>query len=85
VNRERVIEQLPETHAAALRLRGRGFDDEAIAAALSLPPEAVPELLRMADQKLAALVADSSSGPARQAAASPARAAEDSDARGESG
>ncbi len=59
MNRERAIDQLPETHAAAIMLRGRGFDDDAIAAALSLPPEAVPELLRIADAKLAALGADS--------------------------
>jgi len=58
MNRERAIDQLPETHAAAIRLRGRGFDDPAIAAHLSVPPEAVPELLRIADEKLAALVAD---------------------------
>jgi hypothetical protein len=67
VNRERAIEQLPETHAAALRLRERGFDDDAIAAALFLLPEAVPELLQIADDKLAALVAAqpaSTSGPA---------------------
>ena len=57
MNRERAIEQLPETHAAAVRLRGRGFDDDQIAAALLLPPEAVPELLRTADEKLAALAA----------------------------
>jgi hypothetical protein len=57
VNRERAIEQLPETHAAALRLRARGFDDDAIAAALAVPPEAVPGLLQIADEKLAALLA----------------------------
>ena len=56
MNREQAIEKLPETHAAALRLRGRGFDDDAIAAVLSLRPEAVPELLRIADQKRATLV-----------------------------
>jgi DNA-directed RNA polymerase specialized sigma24 family protein len=60
MNCERAIDQLPETHAAAIRLRGRGFDDPAIAARLSVPPEAVPELLRIADEKLAALVADNS-------------------------
>jgi hypothetical protein len=57
MDRERAIEQLPETYAAALRLRGRGFDDDAIAAALSLTPEAVPPLLLIADAKLALLVA----------------------------
>ena len=61
MNREQAIEQLPETHAAAVGLRGRGFDDDAIATALSLPPEAVPELLRIADQKLATVVESSTS------------------------
>jgi len=56
VNREQAIEQLPETHASAVRLRARGFDDETIADTLSMPPEAVPELLRVADDKLAALM-----------------------------
>ena len=57
MDQEQAIEQLPETHAAALRLRRRGFDDEVIASALSVPAEAVPELLRIADQKLAGLLA----------------------------
>lgn len=82
MNRERAIEQLPETHAAALRLRGRGFDDEAIAAALSLPPEGVPELLRIADQKLAALVAVGSAGPPRPSVPLPTQPAEGPEAKG---
>lgn len=56
MDREPAIELLPETHAAAVRMRSRGFDDDAIAAALSVPVEAVPELLRLADEKLAALM-----------------------------
>jgi hypothetical protein len=82
VNREYAIEQLSETHAAALRLRGRGYDDDAIAAALSLPPEAVPELLRIADQKLAALVAGSSTGAARHTAPFGLQGTAESDAKG---
>jgi DNA-directed RNA polymerase specialized sigma24 family protein len=62
VDREQAIEQLPETYAAALRLRGRGFDADAIAAALSLSPEAVPPLLEIADSKLAPLIAQDSDG-----------------------
>lgn len=46
---------LPETHAAALRLRARGFDHDAIAAALALEPKAVAPLLRIAEAKLAAV------------------------------
>jgi DNA-directed RNA polymerase specialized sigma24 family protein len=55
VDREQAIEQLPETHAAAIRLRARGYDDDAIATALALSREAIPPLLRLADDKLAAL------------------------------
>jgi hypothetical protein len=62
----------------AIRLRGRGFGDNATAVRLSLPPEAVPELLRIADEKLFALVTHSSVGPARQKAGSANQAAEDS-------
>jgi DNA-directed RNA polymerase specialized sigma24 family protein len=52
---EAAFSRLPETHAAALRLRARGFDDEAIAAALALEPKAVAPLLRIAEAKLAAV------------------------------
>jgi hypothetical protein len=58
VDREQALEQLPETHAAALRLRSRGLDDDAIAAALTLEPDAVALLLQVADAKLDALLAE---------------------------
>jgi hypothetical protein len=48
---------LPETHAAVLRLRARGFDDDAIAAALALEPEAIAPLLLIAEAKLESLTA----------------------------
>jgi len=57
MDREQALEQLPETHAAALRLRSRGFDDDAIARALGFKPDAVAPLLQVADAKLAALLA----------------------------
>ena len=57
MDRNHAIEQLPETYATAVRLRARGFDDDAIAAALSLAPEAVAPLLKIADAKLAELTA----------------------------
>jgi len=66
MDRELAIEQLPETYAAALRLRGRGFDDDAIAAALALAPEAVPSLLRIADAKVALLIAQDSDEKGRE-------------------
>jgi DNA-directed RNA polymerase specialized sigma24 family protein len=52
---EAAFSRLPETHAAALRLRARGFDDDAIAAALGLEPKAVEPLLLIAEAKLEAL------------------------------
>jgi hypothetical protein len=58
VDREQALDQLPETHATALRLRSRGFDDDAIAATLAVAPEAVPQLLQVADAKLAALLSE---------------------------
>jgi hypothetical protein len=55
VDRQSAIERLPQTYASALALRDRGFDDAAIATTLSLELEAVPALLRVAEEKLAAL------------------------------
>jgi hypothetical protein len=52
---ETAFSRLPDTHAAALRLRARGFDDDAIAAALRVEPHAVAPLLRIAEAKLGAL------------------------------
>jgi hypothetical protein len=57
---ESAFSRLPETHAAALRLRARGFDEDAIAAALALEPKAVAPLLRIAEAKLGALTGRSS-------------------------
>jgi hypothetical protein len=57
VDVEAAFARLPETHAAALRLRARGFDEDAIAAALALEPDAVAPLLRIAEAKLGRLTA----------------------------
>lgn len=46
---------LPEPHALALRLREAGADDRLIAVALEIEPEGVAGLLRIAEQKLAAI------------------------------
>ena len=45
---------LPAAYELALRLRDDGAGDEAIAAALEVPVEAVPALLRLAEAKQAA-------------------------------
>ena len=58
MDRDKALEHLPETHATALRLRSRGFDDRAIAAALAIEPEAVALLLQVADAKLDALLVE---------------------------
>ena len=52
---EAAFSRLPDTHAAALRLRGRGFDHDAIAAALALERIAAAPLRRIAEAKLGAL------------------------------
>jgi len=54
---EDAFTRLPETHAAALRLRARGFDHDAIARMLGLEPATVAPLLRLAEAKLEALTA----------------------------
>jgi DNA-directed RNA polymerase specialized sigma24 family protein len=55
MDEESVLARLPEAYAAALRLRGQGLDEEAIAAQLELEPQAVGPLLRLAKAKLVAL------------------------------
>jgi DNA-directed RNA polymerase specialized sigma24 family protein len=54
---EEAYSRLPETHAAALRLRDRGFDHDAVAKTLGLELSAVTPLLRIAEAKLEALTA----------------------------
>lgn len=55
MDRERLIDQLPESLGVALRLRDAGQDDDVIAAALGVPVEGVPQLLTVAEAKLAHL------------------------------
>jgi hypothetical protein len=56
VDRAKALSLLPPAYEAALRLRDIGADDERIAAALELAPEAVPALLQIGERKLAALL-----------------------------
>lgn len=53
--RQRLIDQLPEGLAVALRLHETGHDDGVIAAALDVPEQSVPTLLALAHAKLARL------------------------------
>jgi DNA-directed RNA polymerase specialized sigma24 family protein len=51
------LEELPEVHAAAIRLHRAGIDAAGIAAELGIEVEAVAPLLRVAEAKLASLLA----------------------------
>jgi DNA-directed RNA polymerase specialized sigma24 family protein len=51
------LDELPEVHAAALRLHRAGTGAAGIAAALGIEVEAVAPLLRVAEAKLASLLA----------------------------
>ena len=57
MDRGSAIDRLPEAYANALRLYDQGHDNEAIAARLNLPPEAVGTLLRLAAAKLQTILA----------------------------
>jgi DNA-directed RNA polymerase specialized sigma24 family protein len=57
MDRGTAIDCLPEAYANALRLYDQGHDNEAIAARLNLPPEAVAPLLRLAAAKLQTILA----------------------------
>jgi len=49
------LNRLPETYALALRLRGEGLTDQAIARVLDIETESVGPLLELAESKLAGL------------------------------
>lgn len=57
MDRETALLDLPTAHAVALRLHDAGAADEAVAQALGIPVRSVPGLLRIAEAKLAALLA----------------------------
>jgi DNA-directed RNA polymerase specialized sigma24 family protein len=52
-----VLSRLPEAYAQALRLRDAGLSDAAIAHQLGVPAEAIAMLMRLAEAKLAHLMA----------------------------
>jgi DNA-directed RNA polymerase specialized sigma24 family protein len=52
------LNELPEVHAEALRLQRAGTDAAGIAEALGIDVEAVAPLLRLAEAKLASLLAE---------------------------
>jgi hypothetical protein len=55
VDREHSIGRLPDTLAIALRMHDAGQDDDVIAVALGVPVQSVPQLLAVAEAKLANL------------------------------
>lgn len=67
MDRSRALHELPATDAVALRLRDGGFGDHVIAVAVDTEDVQVPALLRIAEAKLAKLIAmpisPSSDGP----------------------
>jgi DNA-directed RNA polymerase specialized sigma24 family protein len=63
MDRGTAIDSLPEAYANALRLCDQGHDNEAIAARLNLPKEAVGPLLRLAAAKLQAILTANESHP----------------------
>lgn len=52
---QQTVDRLPFPYAEALRLRAAGVTDDVIAEVLTLEPEAVGPLMRMAEAKLAAI------------------------------
>ena len=65
MDRSAALRQLPEAYAEALCLRESGADNEAVAAFLEIPLEAVGPLFRIAEVKLAEILAteQAASGP----------------------
>jgi DNA-directed RNA polymerase specialized sigma24 family protein len=63
IQRDEAIRRLPEPYAVALRLQGAGVTDAQLAAALDVAREAVPGLLRIAEAKLAEVLADAGGPP----------------------
>lgn len=57
MDRESAIDRLPTLHATAIRLRDRGADDREIATELGLETGDLAPVLRVAEAKLARLMA----------------------------
>ena len=57
MDRATALSRLPEAYAEALRLRNAGLSHAAISRRLGVPAEAMVLLLRLADAKLAHLMA----------------------------
>jgi hypothetical protein len=60
--REGGLRRLPAPYSLALRLRDAGVDDTVICGYVAVEPEALPMLLEIAEEKLAAACASPSTG-----------------------
>jgi hypothetical protein len=56
MDREAAMQELATAHAVALRMHDAGASDEAIAQALAIPRTSVPCAIRIAGEKLDALL-----------------------------
>ena len=56
VDRATALSKLPQAYEDALRLRDQGLGETALAAALGMEPEAVANLVRLAEAKLSRLL-----------------------------
>jgi DNA-directed RNA polymerase specialized sigma24 family protein len=75
------MSELPEVHAAALRMHRSGTGDAVIAETLGIEREAVAPLLRVAEAKLASLLA-APDPPGRQGSPGPGQDLQPGDAPG---
>jgi DNA-directed RNA polymerase specialized sigma24 family protein len=60
MDRAAALDELPESHAVALRLRAAGHDNKAIAIALGIDLQSVDAFVRLAESKLRLLLQRSS-------------------------
>jgi DNA-directed RNA polymerase specialized sigma24 family protein len=66
MDRTAAIDELPDAYATALRARDENLSNAEIAARVNIDIEAVEPLLRIADAKLGAILADQARSPKTQ-------------------
>jgi DNA-directed RNA polymerase specialized sigma24 family protein len=62
MDRDAALQELPQSYAVALRLRDRGIPEPEIAEIVGISPEGLPAHLRLAEAKLARLLAADQEG-----------------------
>lgn len=58
MDRSAALELVPDRYAYALRMRGEGIADDAIARILAIDPDAVSSLMAIADAKVTEILDD---------------------------